>query len=189
MTPSATPTPLCVGAAGIDLTHVTISKNGSPIGDEQLRARGRVQLTTLIPAVDPIANGFTFALTDAHGTLIFSRSIPGGQAPDLRTPGWRVNSGHTRWTFRDSTATVAGGITSVVISDQPNVAPGRYSFALKGHGTFQVLPAEVPVQLIAIFGAEPQRAAGQCGQRLFNPNGAPPPRCTLLRSGGLLSCR
>ena len=62
-------------------------------------------------------------------------------------------------------------------------------FALKGRGAFQVLPAQVPVQFVSIFGAEPQRAAGQCGQRLFNPNTAAKLRCKMTRSGDLLSCR
>jgi hypothetical protein len=148
-----------------------------------------VQLTTLLPVIDPIANGFTFAVTDAQGAVVFSRNIPAGHAPDLRTPGWRVNSQHTRWTFRNSTGTLAGGITRVVVSDQSNVAAGRYSFALKGRGAFQVLPAQAPVQLVAIFGAEQQRAAGQCGQRLFNPDTAPQLRCKLIRDANLLSCR
>lgn len=91
----------------------------------------------LVPAVDPPANGFTIVVADVTGAVVFTRNIPAGSAPDLHSSGWHVNGPHTRWRFYDATATVAGGITSVGVSDQPNVAPGRYGFALKGRGAFK----------------------------------------------------
>jgi DNA-binding beta-propeller fold protein YncE len=195
-TPSETPTgtftptatPLCAGPPVIDNPHLTISRNGNPIGDERLSARGRIQVTRIVPAIDPVANGFTFAVTDALGKVVFSRTVPVGLAPKTTAPGWHRNSRNTRWTFHDPSGTLAGGITSVVVSVRPNIAPGVFSFTVKGTGAFQLLPGQVPAQLVAVFGTGPQDAAGQCGTRLFNPDTAPTPSCKLNLGGDLVSC-
>ena len=186
---TATPTPLCGGAASIDRAGLTITKDGDPAGDERLSAHGRVQVTTLLPVIDPLANGLTFTVADSQGAVLFARTLPAGQAPTLRSPGWRVNARRRRWTFHDATGTLAAGITGAAVTVQPNLAPGRYGFTLHGHGAFQVLPTHVPVQAVVTFGAAAQQAAGQCGQRLFNPDTAPQPRCKLIRAGSLLICR
>lgn len=134
----------------------------------------------MVPAIDPIANGFSFTVFDPSGALLFSRHIPPGAAPDSSSPGWKVNSAHTHWVFHDSDGTVAPGIIRVTIATSPNT-PELFKVNVVGkNGQFHMLPTQIPVQLIIVLGGDAQGIAGQCGTFAFNQAFEPPPMCQFV---------
>jgi len=180
----------CTSGLLIDNPRLRVSKNLAPPGDEKLRMSGRLQFAALAPPLDPIANGFSFSVTDPNGTAVFERVVPPGLAATRGAPGWRRNRTGTRWTFTDGSGTLASGITRVVISTFPQRAPGRVTFAVRGsRANFQVRPDQIPVQMQVVLGAPAQATLGQCGGRTFNPPGSATPKCTLSRTGATLTCR
>ena len=76
------------------------------------------------------------------------RTVPPGQATGPTAPLWWRSRTGNRWTFHDPSGTLAGGIKSVVISTQPNLAPGRYAFSVRGTGVFQLPPQAVPATIM-----------------------------------------
>ena len=165
--------------------------NLDPAGDESLTISGRWRLVTTIPRINPIANGFRFAVYDNNGTLLYTRVVPPGLAPSRAAPGWHTNSRVTSWTFRDPSGTLAGGISTVRVRNTSNgAAPNRYSFAVHGkESDFQVQSSETPTQFTVVLGGQVQSDASQCARTAFGPTGGPAPACKLMRNGNVLSCR
>lgn len=189
--PIATPTPIfvCNGPATIEKARLTISANLDPNGDESLSSHGLVHVTNLSPAIDPVLTGFTLAIADHDGNVIYRRSIPGGLAENSRAPGWQANSRRTRFIFRDREGSRGAGVSKLIVSDLQSASPGRFAFKLKGRGAFQVPLESLPLQLIAVFGSDSQAASGQCGVRAFNAETGDSPRCQAMRSGSKVNCR
>lgn len=176
----------CTGSALIDKPVVKVSKNLDPAGDESLAVSGSLTVTGTI---DPIANGFTFKVADQTGLTIFARFVPPGAPVTTGVPGWSVNDGGNKWTFKDSTGKTAGGVIKVVVAASAS-RPGVFTFSVTGKkADFQVGANEAPVQLIAVLGGAAQSAAGQCGQSAFNASSGPKPACKFTANGNVLSCR
>jgi hypothetical protein len=185
-----TPHPTCANGIAIDEARLKISRNLEPAGDEKLKLKGEMQLLTLIPDVDPLSNGFELKVSDQGGTEIFSRIVPPGASAGGSAPGWRVNTAGTRWTFRDKTGTLAGGITKVQVTRVPSASVDVFKIKVTGKGgDFQVDSGEVPVQVELILGGSVQQASGQCATLAFNPNNGARPSCRLSSNGNRLSCR
>ncbi len=86
---------------------------------------------TIATPIDPSVDGFSMRIDAANGTPLISRLVPGGAV------GWRRTG--KRWTFRDSTGTIAGGLRKVVIIDLSARAPGLYRVKVSGReADFQV---------------------------------------------------
>ncbi len=167
-----------------------IGKDLDPAGDETLNLAGTWQLAALSPPIDPIANGFSFEVHDLNGGIIFQRVIPAGAPTAAGSPGWTINTAGTRWVFHDRTGLLANGVTRIVITDLSAKLPGLFKFSVTGrNGNFQVLPNQIPAQILAVLGSAGQAAAGQCATLAFNPDGGLPPVCKLLRNGNTLSCK
>jgi YVTN family beta-propeller protein len=180
----------CTSGVVIEKPVVRVSKNLDPAGDEGLSLRGEVRLTVTSPAIDPIANGFSFKVTDQGGSTLFDQTVPAGVPASKGAAGWSLNSKGTQWTFKDNSGTTAGGITKVVVTDASANTPGLFRFSVTGKkADFQVASGQVPVQLFVVLGGPTQDAAGQCGTRAFNPDGGAAPKCKLSTNGNTLSCR
>jgi hypothetical protein len=195
-TPTATPTftntplPTCANGFPLDEVRFKISRNLSPAGDEKLKLKGKMQLPTLVPAIDPVSNGFQLIVSDQNGMEIFSRTVPPGASAGGSAPGWSVNSSGTRWKFKDRNGSLAGGITKVQITRLHSASTDVFSVKVTGKdGAFQVGSGDLPVQVEVILGGTPQQAAGQCATVVFNPSSGPNPSCTRSSSGNRLSCR
>lgn len=190
-TASATPTATieCPDAGRLDDPVLRVSKILDPAGDESLTLQGDLYLISQAQSADPFANGFHFSIRDQNGAEIFSRTVPPGAPTSTGAAGWTVNSGGTRWVFRDWKGTVASGVTKVVVS-HPLRTPLLYRFMVRGKlGDFQVTPAQVPVRIFVVLGGPVQAGAGQCGTRAFNPAGGARPACAFAAGGGVLRCR
>jgi DNA-binding beta-propeller fold protein YncE len=187
--PADPSSPLCASGSLIDEAKLRVSHNASPAGDEKLILKGEWQMTTQTPAIDPIANGFSFAVLDQQGTPIFQRVVTGGASPGSGAPGWKVNGQLTRWTFVDHDGTLAAGVTRVLIRNLSARVPGLFRFKVKGKmDNFQVSSGQVPVQMIATLGGPAQVGAGQCATVAFNPSGGPSPACKLSANEAVLNC-
>jgi hypothetical protein len=190
--PSATPTPTigtqCSSAILIDKAKVRVARNDLPAGDEKLTLKGELVVST-VPAINPIANGFSFDIVDRDtGVVLISRVVPGGASPGSGVPGWTVNSAQTRWTFKDSTGFFADGITKVIVKDKSNRTPGLFQVKVKGKdGAFRFTKEKV--ELVFVLGGPAQAAAGQCGTRPFSVSTAPKPNCKLSSSGKSIRCK
>jgi len=168
--------------------HVRIGRDLAPAGDETLAITGDIRVGTPTAVIDPLNEGFQVTIEDSNGIVLFTRSVPPGARVSRRAPGWAVNKTHTQWVFNDSTATVAAGITHVVITDKTKKSPGLFRLSVSGKkNNFQIVPANTPVRVAAILGAK----CGQrpCGIGAFNAAGNPKPACNFSRTGSVLSCR
>jgi hypothetical protein len=167
-----------------------ISRNLSPAGDEKLKLKGEMQLPTLIPAIDPLSNGFKLIVSDQNGDEIFSRTIPPGASAGGGAPGWSASSSGTRWKFKDSDGTLAGGITKVQVARVHSASVDVFRVKVTGKdGDFRVESGEIPVQVEVVLGGSVQQSAGQCATVAFNPSSGANPSCKLSSSGNRLSCR
>lgn len=192
-TPTATPpasptpsaTPLCGSGVLISNARLDVAHNLAPAGDELLKVRGEMQLTQLSPIIDLALHGFTVTVLDQAGATIFSRFVPPGLSSGGTTPGWRI--GGSGWKFKDLGATLAAGINKVGVSQG---APGQLKFKVIGRsGAFHVPPSSPSVTLLVVAGDATNAAAGQCAQRLFNPDGGPAPTCRFLSGGDRVKCK
>ena len=172
-TPTITPSPTagsqltCAGGVALAQVKVKIARNDLPAGDEKLIVKGQLQLPSLLPAIDPIANGFSLQLRD-RGTAqpLLTRVVP----PGASTPGW--SSGSPTWKFLDHDGVLAGGVTKIVLKDRSSRTPGLFEFRLRGKDAdFRV--ATDNLELVVILGGPTQGAGGQCGSVSFNPGGTP----------------
>ena len=115
-------------------------------------------------------------MLDQTGAPIFTRFVPPGLA---RAAARRAGaSAATRWKFKDLNGTLAAGITKVTVSQR---GPGQLKFKVIGRsGAFLMPPSSPSVTLLVIAGDAASAAAGQCAERVFNPDGGPAPTCQFL---------
>jgi YVTN family beta-propeller protein len=189
--PTVTPTPTRVCELGnmIQGPRVVVSRNLSPGGDERLRVGALFNVVTMTPAIDPLANGFQFTVYGQSGAEIMSYFVPPGAQADSRSPGWKVNSGNTRWGFKDRNGDLVPGIQRVNVSHKVNLAPGIFKISVSGkNANFTVDPAELPLRLDVVLGGATQAVAGQCASAVFNTELEDRPRCQSRSSGDRITC-
>ncbi len=183
-TQTLTPTPLCGSAVLITNARLDIAHDLDPSGDELIKVRGEMALTQLSPVIDPALHGFTFSVLDPTGTVLVSRYVPGGLSSG-GAPGWRI--GGSGWKYKDTSGTAAGGINKVIIKQR---GLGQLKFKVLGRGgAFQVPPSSPSVTVLVIPGDSSTAAAGQCAERVFNPDGGSPPTCRFLANNDRVKCK
>jgi len=191
--PTSTPTPLpsaCNSGVTIDRARLKVTKNDAPPGNERPKIKGEFVLPSLVPAIDPVNNGFTFDVRDSMtGTSLLSRFVPPGASPGGGNPGWKVNKSGTRWVFKDRNDVLGLGITKVLVKDRSSKTPGLFKVVVKGKDAdFQVMQEDL--DLVLTLGGAAQDAAGQCAAVDFNPSTGPDPNCELRGTGNrLLKCQ
>lgn len=170
--------------------RVIIGNNDEPPGDDRLRVRGRFLVTNRVPAINPILNGLRFTIYSRfRDTELLSFVVPPGARPTRQSPGWKVNSIGTRWTYDDRGGLRTAGLRRVTVVHKSGIAVGLYEVSVWGiNGDFHIEPFELPLRLDIVLGGGPQ--AGQCGTGLFNIDSSSAPKC---RTAGLfdaqISCR
>lgn len=170
---------------------VIVTNNLLPTGDDRLRVRGRFQVSSRTPAINPTINGLAFKVYSRfNGTELLSFFVPPGARPRLDAPGWRVNSTGTRWTYEDRNGTRTPGIRRVTVVHKQTTALGLYEVAVYGRdGSFHIDPNELPLRLDIVLGGETQAAVGQCGVGFFNIETSRRPNCRSRGQGEGISCR
>ena len=184
-TPTVTGTPAldCIGGGVIQKAKIHVLKNGAPAGDEILTIKGEFVVDTLIPALDPIANGFSVMLID-RGTnaIVLNRFLP----PGVGTAGW--SGAPPRWQFGDrDQQTSAAGIVKALVKERSGRTPGLVLFRIKGKdANFQL--ATDNLELVVVVGGIPEGAIGQCGRVQFAPGGVGEPSCQFSAGNTSLRC-
>ncbi|MBI3784902.1 MAG: hypothetical protein HY270_16035 [Deltaproteobacteria bacterium] len=179
----------CAGSVVLRGASIRINSNQLPAGDERLTLKAEWVVVPQSPAVDPMANGLSFKVSDKNGNPIFHRVVPRGAAASLRSPGWRVNRNRTRWSFHDGQGAAASGVTNVVVRDRSSKNPGQFTVNVTGRlSDFRIDPALLPAQLLVVMGGTNQSALGQCASLPFNPAGGSSPKCTATTPGNTVRC-
>jgi hypothetical protein len=166
---------------------IRITNNLDPVGDERIKITGFLRIPEANPIVDPLGNGFAFALVDPETLApIFTRAVPGGTG-SRTVPGWQVNLGRTRWVYTDLSASAAPGVKRIVVARR---GTDGYRFSVFGRDAdFQIKPGRPPIRLLVVLGGSDQTALGQCGGATFHPETGPRPRCKFTRNAAVLTCR
>jgi hypothetical protein len=166
-----------------------VTRNLLPSGDEKLKIKGEFVLSNLVPAIDPVANGFTFdAVNTQTGQVVLQRFVPAGASPGGSVAGWTVNGSGTRWKFKDKNNTTGTGIQKVVVTDKSARTPGLFKVVVTGkNSNFRV--AIEDLRVILTLGGPAQQAANQCAIRTFNNSLGAPPKCELKSGGKTLKCK
>ncbi len=179
----------CAGASMLSVPSLVISKNLVPAGDERLSLKGEWVVTPTTPAINPIANGLRLRVNDKNGAPVFDRVIPRGGPISSKAPGWKVNGAKTKWTYRDPSNRVGGGVRRIVVTDKSATTPGLFRVTLSARDAdFHVDPLLLPLRLTLVLGGLDQQASGQCASFTFNPAGTNPD-CVASSSGGSVTCR
>ncbi len=184
-TPTRTATPAvdCSGGGTILKAKVRLARNEAPAGDEKLTIKGEFVVATTVPAIDPIAHGLTLTLIDrTTNQPVLTRFLP----PGSMTPGWSGESPRWKYSDRDH-QTGANGIEKARVKDRSIKTPGLFQFLLKGKDA-NFLVGTDNLELVVIFGAAAEGAAGQCGRVQFAPGGVGAPSCELSAGGATLRC-
>ncbi|HZR82857.1 MAG TPA: PHB depolymerase family esterase [Candidatus Binatia bacterium] len=181
-------TPVPCGA--LEKPRLRIGGNGDPAGDERLTLSGRFAVSSATPAIDPIANGLDVVVSDATGTLVYERRIPGGTVVASGQPGWKVNAAGNRWIFADRAGALAPGIVRAVVKNVSKSSLPVLEVSVTGKGSdFQMLPSELPAAVSVVAGGDDAAAAGQCAEVMFHAAGGAPPACKTSASGSSVSCK
>jgi hypothetical protein len=190
-TATATPNPICQLGSTIDNALLIIDDNLTPSGDEELLMRGRFTVNNLSPAINPVANGFTFAISSRfNGTELLQYFVPPGAQTATNAAGWKVTSGGNRWVYEDPEGVKTPGLQRVTVIHKVNIGRGVFDFAVLGKdGEFAILPAEAPLRMDVVLGGTAQAGAAQCGNVTFNVESGRRPRCSVARFGDTISCR
>ena len=80
---------------------------------------------------------------------------------------------------------MTGGVTKLSITDRASsTAPRSVKVAISGKGgTYDVPPAQLPVQIRIALGDQDEAAAGLCGESTFGTG-----QCGFVAGGNQLSC-
>lgn len=148
--------------------RLNLRKLQAPSGDDQLKLRGTVAVTT-VPPIDLVANGLRLILASNAGAGLADLTAPAGSK-------WSTNSAGTTWTYRDPST--SSGIVSAKVKA---TAPGTLRVQVKARGlALGAAPAGTPPLATLAFGV-PTAAPGQCGVTAFAA-------CRTSASGATVRC-
>src|SRR5262249_24780397 len=156
----------------------------APGADDKLSLKGEAVLPPS-PPLDPLSHGVRLLLTGAGGTIVLDVTIPGGTYDAGAKTGWKVNGGHTTWTYKGP-GTTTQGIQKVGVKRTGAATPNGIKFSVTGkNGTYGVTAADVPVTATLVLDV-PVASGGQCAVVSFPA--APPakPSCVLAAGGATL---
>jgi hypothetical protein len=174
----------CSAGEPAERPRLALRRLDTPPGDDSLVMRGQLELPQPPdPPVDPVTNGVSFAIDDAHGTRVVESFIPGGAwNPDLRS-GWKTLSNDRGWKYVNRGPSPAGGIRAVVLRKSRR-EPATMLYRIRGRrGSYPVAANALP--LTSIFSVDPPTAeTGQCGRADFAGTSG---TCRFRR--GAVTCR
>ena len=118
-------------------------------------------------ALDPIATGARLLVRNLADVTRIDVRLASGAYGGPHTRGWK-KSGALAWTFKDTTATPAGGVTSMQVTDQGKRTPRRVSVTITGKkATYPIAVGDEPLRATIVLGDQPAAVAGACGESAF----------------------
>jgi hypothetical protein len=122
-------------------------------------------------------------LMDGAGGTLLDATIPGGAYSSATKAGWTKNGASTKFKYRNGSASLIGGIKSLLLAS--NVAtPGTLKATVRGkRGSYAVAAAQLPVKATLVIDP-PTASTGQCGESQFSRAS-----CKFNASGSDLTCQ
>lgn len=152
----------------------------SSAADDRLQFSGRFTLAGT-PALDPLADGFRFVLSDTAGAQVDITLVPGAYAADLGM-GWLGGSG--KWSYRDDAAMPASGITKAKVSVKTDGVATVVSFQVTGrNGAYPVAGNRLPLTGAVLL--DPANSEENCATASFP---GPSRSCRTPASGASILC-
>jgi hypothetical protein len=149
-------------------------------GDDRLKLKLTGLAVPAAPALDPVANGARFLLSDALGNTIIDARLPGGQYSSGQRAGWKGTGSGWNYANGGQILPLIQGITKLSIKGRAS-HPGMFQIAVVGkNGSYGVAPGGLPV-LATIVLDPPLATTGQCLEASF----APPRQCATSTSGAV----
>ena len=82
---------------------ITINKLNTPPGDDKVKFQGQITLPhPYSPPLDPLTKGVRVLINRTDGSVVLDATIPGGAYSSSNKAGWKVNSSHTTWSYKNS---------------------------------------------------------------------------------------
>jgi Right handed beta helix region len=166
--------PVC--ASGIPITKPKLKLRAAPFA---LRFQGEAVIPKPWQAIDPVANGIRLVVDAVSGPGGLDVVLPGGAVVDR--VGWKRNRSGTQWTYTDR-AGAHGGVTRATLKDRSRKQSGLLRLVVKAKGGSLPLPDAADARTAFVVGA-----ADECATAVWNPPGAPKPRCD--GDASRLTCR
>jgi hypothetical protein len=139
-------------------------------GNDRLQLRTRVPLPAGVSFADLdfIGGGARLTIVDPGGIEI-DRTFAAGTYGGRGTAGWFTNSLGKMWTFLDGTGPNNAVIARLVVIDKGGGLPGGLVDVslLRKNETLPIVPANLPLQAIFVFGDAAAGSSGVCGQSAY----------------------
>src|SRR5262245_5703530 len=149
-------------------------------GDDHLKLKITGQAVPAAPALDPVANGARFLLSDALGNTIVDARLPGGQYDSGQRAGWKTSGSGWNYANGGQSLPLIQGITKLSIKGRAS-HPGMFQIGVVGkNGSYGVALGGLP-PLATIVLDPPLATTGQCLEASF----ALPRRCATSTSGAV----
>jgi hypothetical protein len=159
----------CTSPSTVGAARLNLRKLQAPSGDDQLKLRGTVAVTTS-PPIDLGAHGLRLILTTNAGVGLADLTAPAGS-------NWSANGAGTTWKYRNPSAS-SGIVYAKVRAIEP---AGMLRVQLKARGlALGAAPAGTPPVATIAFGV-PMAAPGQCGVTAFAA-------CRTTANGATVRC-
>ena len=163
-------------SSGIVMKPAGLRVRAAPFG---LMLSGRAIIPKPWQAVNPLLNGVRLRLDAISGPGGVDITIPGGAFTN--GVGWKLDRSGRLWTYSDRSGG-HGGVTYVAVRDRSRTTDGLVGWLVRAHGGSITLPDVKQVRAALVLGD-----SLECAQIVWNPPGAPRPRCA--GNAAHLTCR
>ncbi len=147
-----------------DISEAPVADN-----DDRMLISGEMKLpmtSMFATTVDPIHDPIHLAIDTQSGQRKVDITLPDNASGGADIPGWSLTASGTKWIFRDrfGTATMAEGISAIVLKDRSDLEAGLIKFKIRASGgNYPLLEADVPVTVRLRVGS----GIAECGEKSF----------------------
>lgn len=149
--------------------------------DDRLKFSGSFTLAGT-PAIDPVAEGLRFVVSDTGGAQVDVTLAPGAYAGD---PGLGWTGGNGKWNYRDDAAMPASGIAKAKVKASSDGISTTVRFQVTGvDGSYPVSTERLPLSAALLL--LPDDPESNCATASFP---GPKPACSVPGSGTSIVCK
>jgi cysteine-rich repeat protein len=153
-----------------ELSNLTLKRRG---GGDRLSLTARFGVPMRVATLSPAAHGTRFVIQSAS-------DVP---RLDVVLPAAAWKGGRRHWTYRDRSG-AAGGIRKLVVRDRTSGGVPDVQVEVSGRGSYPVVPGDLPIKVMLIFGDAAAGRAGACARHPFGPAD-----CGAFAGGSRFVCR